>query len=174
MTMEALGVEAVGINCSLGPNEILPLIQEMAEWTRLPLIVKPNAGLPDPATGEYHLKASDFADQMLPFAKLPVYVMGGCCGTNPDYIRELVKSTINIEPPIPNKEARRGICSPTKTCEFGGVRVIGERLNPTGKKKFQKALLEHDMAYILNVALEEEEAGADVLDVNVGVPGGDE
>ena len=174
MTMEALGVEAVGINCSLGPNEILPLIQEMAEWTRLPLIVKPNAGLPDPATGEYHLKASDFADQMLPFAKLPVYVMGGCCGTNPDYIRELVKSTINIEPPMPNKEVRRGICSPTKTCEFGGVRVIGERLNPTGKKKFQKALLEHDMAYILNVALEEEEAGADVLDVNVGVPGGDE
>lgn len=174
MTMEALGVEAVGINCSLGPNEILPLIQEMAEWTRLPLIVKPNAGLPDPATGEYQLKASDFADQMLPFAKLPVYVMGGCCGTNPDYIRELVKSTINIEPPVLNKEVRRGICSPTKTCEFGGVRVIGERLNPTGKKKFQKALLEHDMAYILNVALEEEEAGADVLDVNVGVPGGDE
>ncbi len=187
MTMEGLGVEAVGINCSLGPVEILPLARELAEWTNLPLIIKPNAGLPDPETGEYRLSPEDFASQMMDYKDLPLIAMGGCCGTNPDYIRDLCQALDqgNVdrvafgENPVTDinrnrKEARRGICSSTDICEFGGVRVIGERLNPTGKKKFQAALLDHDMDYICKIALAEEEAGADILDVNVGVPGGDE
>ena len=187
MTMEGLGAQAVGINCSLGPAEILPLAGELAEWTNLPLIIKPNAGLPDPETGEYRLDAHDFAGQMRGFEKLPLIAMGGCCGTDLKYIRRLcdnldadgISRVAFGENPVEEinrgrRPARRGICSSTDICEFGGVRVIGERVNPTGKKKFQQALLEHNIDYICQIALAEEEAGADILDVNVGVPGGDE
>lgn len=193
LTMEALGVKAVGINCSLGPNEILPLAKELSEWTNLPIVIKPNAGLPDPETGEYRLGAEDFAEQMMQYKGLPLIAMGGCCGTNPDYIRALyaqMQQNDIARIPLtgsgayqfdgtglftePRTGARRGICSSTNVAEYGGVRVIGERLNPTGKKKFQQALLDHDMDYICKIALEEEEAGADILDVNVGVPGADE
>lgn len=187
MTMEGLGVDALGINCSLGPAEILPLAGELAEWTNLPLIIKPNAGLPDPETGEYRLDAAKFAEQMRGFEHLPLIAMGGCCGTSPAYIRNLagnldadgIACVAFGENPAEEinkgrRPARRGICSSTDICEFGGVRVIGERVNPTGKKKFQQALLEHNIDYICQIALAEEEAGADILDVNVGVPGGDE
>lgn len=175
MTMEGLGADAVGINCSLGPEEIRPLIEEMEGWTSLPIIVKPNAGLPDPKTGEYRLKAADFAAQMNKYSDLSIALAGGCCGTDPEYIRLLSDTASRWEGTEKRPERRkRGVCSPSDVCEFGGVRVIGERLNPTGKKKFQQALLEHDMGYICKVALQEEEAGADILDVNVGVPGGDE
>lgn len=187
MTMEGLGVNAVGINCSLGPSEILPLAKELSEWTNLPLVIKPNAGLPDPETGEYRLGAEDFALQMMEYTGLPLLAAGGCCGSDPSYIRSLSENLDRAgilrvpfgENPAEEinkgrKPARRGICSATDICEFGGVRVIGERLNPTGKKKFQQALLSHDHDYICKIALDEEEAGADILDVNVGVPGGDE
>lgn len=175
MAMEGLGADAVGINCSLGPEEIRPLIEEMEDWTSLPIIVKPNAGLPDPKTGEYRLKAADFAAQMNKYSDLSIALAGGCCGTDPEYIRLLSDTAAKWADPGKRPDRRkRGVCSPSNVCEFGGVRVIGERLNPTGKKKFQQALLEHDMGYICKVALQEEEAGADILDVNVGVPGGDE
>lgn len=186
MTMEGLGVDALGINCSLGPSEILPLARELSEWTSLPLIIKPNAGLPDPETGEYLLSAEHFSEEMKAYLDLPLIAMGGCCGSNPDFIRSLcqmldgegVKRVCwddhRPEEFLRSKPIRRGICSSTDICEFGGVRVIGERLNPTGKKKFQEALLRHDMDYICKIALAEEDAGADILDVNVGVPGGDE
>jgi 5-methyltetrahydrofolate--homocysteine methyltransferase len=187
MTMEGLGVDAVGINCSLGPQEILPLAKELCEWTNLPIIVKPNAGLPDPETGRYPLDAVSFAQEMRAYETLPLIAMGGCCGSDPEYIKNIcheldadgIQRVAFGENPVSEinrgrKKARRGVCSATNVCEFGGVRVIGERVNPTGKKKFQRALLDHDMDYICQVALDEEEAGADILDVNVGVPGGDE
>jgi 5-methyltetrahydrofolate--homocysteine methyltransferase len=187
MTMEGLGADAVGINCSLGPAEILPLAEELAQWTNLPLVIKPNAGLPDPETGKYRLDAAHFAQQMQKFESLPLIAMGGCCGTDPEYIRNLahnldtdgIRRVAFGENPTEEinrgrRPARRGICSSTDICEFGGVRVIGERVNPTGKKKFQQALLDHNIDYICQIALAEEEAGADILDVNVGVPGGDE
>lgn len=174
MTMEGLGADAIGINCSLGPDEIRPLIEEMEEWTSLPIIVKPNAGLPDPKTGEYALKAEGFTDQMGSYKSLAPAFLGGCCGTDPSYINKLRNAVADWNPDRRKTEIRRGICSATNVCEYGGVRVIGERLNPTGKKKFQKALIEHDMGYVCKIALQEEEAGADVLDVNVGVPGCDE
>lgn len=186
LTLTGLGVEAIGINCSLGPAEILPLVRDLREWTKLPIIVKPNAGLPDPRTGAYNLSAEDFGRQMREYTGLGVRILGGCCGTNPAYIRALTdrlqeagfcsgwREPGGIASATDAAKIRKGICSTTNVCEFGGVRVIGERLNPTGKKRFQEALREHDMEYVCKIALDEEEAGADLLDVNVGLPGADE
>lgn len=175
-TLEGLGVDAIGINCSLGPNEILPLITEMRQWTDLPLIVKPNAGLPDPRTGLYDMDAESFGREMKAFLELSVYAVGGCCGTTPDYIKALASTIKNsssvkiIDKPV----KRRGVCSPSHMTEFGKVRVIGERVNPTGKKRFQQALRENDLNYIMQCAIDQQDAGADILDINVGLPGIDE
>ena len=171
VTLEGLGVDAVGFNCSLGPKEILPLAKKLKEWTNLPIIIKPNAGLPNPSTGEYDLLASDFADLMADFGEIGIDYAGGCCGTSP----ELKSAFDNREfPELKPTKAKTGICSGNEMVELNGVRVVGERLNPTGKKRFQEALLNHEMEYICKVAIEEEESGADILDINVGVPGGDE
>ncbi len=172
VTLDGLGVDAMGINCSLGPNEIYPLIEEMRRWTDKPLIVKPNAGLPDPATGAYDMDAAEFASQMSAFLKLGISIMGGCCGTTPEFIaglRALPEADDDVRP-----TRRRGVCSAGQMAEFSGVRVIGERINPTGKKRFQQALREHDMNYIMERAIEQADAGADILDINVGLPGLDE
>ena len=171
-TLSALGVDAMGINCSLGPKEILPLIREMGEWTAKPLIVKPNAGLPDPATGQYDMDAAEFARQMEAFTALGVHILGGCCGTTPAFIRALA----GLEPaePAERPAPRQGVCSAGHMTELSGVRVIGERINPTGKKRFQQALRERDFNYIMERAIEQAEAGADILDINVGLPGIDE
>lgn len=171
-TLDGLGVDAMGINCSLGPAEIYPLIEEMRQWTDRPLIVKPNAGLPDPATGEYDMNASDFAEQMKPFTELGVYIFGGCCGTTPEFIEGLGRFEGAAEDVRPVR--RRGVCSASQMTDFDGVRVIGERINPTGKKRFQQALKEHDLNYIMERAIEQADAGADILDINVGLPGLDE
>ncbi len=171
--LTGLGADALGINCSLGPEEILPLLREMARWTDLPLIVKPNAGLPDPATGEYTLTPERFARQMEAYLELGVMAMGGCCGTTPDFIRALAPLR---EMPRGKRAPAvcRGVCSPGRMVPFGGLRVVGERLNPTGKKRFQQALRERDLGYLQRVALEQEDCGADLLDLNVGLPGEDE
>ena len=171
-TLTGLGVDAMGINCSLGPKEILPLIRRMSEWTDRPLIVKPNAGLPDPETGNYLITPDIFASEMKGFLELGVDIVGGCCGTTPAFIRALSDLPQASDSRI--KATRRGVCSASHMTEFGGVRVIGERINPTGKKRFQQALKEHDMNYIMERAIEQAEAGADILDINVGVPGLDE
>ncbi len=172
-TLDGLGVDAMGINCSLGPTEIYPLIRTMREWTSRPLFVKPNAGLPDPETGEYAMDADTFAEQMIPFAELGLSIFGGCCGTTPDFIRAL--RTALPEPKEDRRPPlRQGVCSASRMTELSGVRVIGERINPTGKKRFQKALREKDFNYIMEQAIEQADAGADILDVNVGLPGLDE
>ena len=175
VTLNGLGVEALGFNCSLGPKEILPLTEKLKEWTALHIIVKPNAGLPDPSTGEYNLSAEDFADLMYEYTEIGVDFMGGCCGSSPKFIEKLKGK---LEKGIPalkkDRKIKSGICSANEMVELTGVRVIGERLNPTGKKRFQEALLNHEMEYICKVAIEEEESGANILDINVGVPGGDE
>lgn len=169
-TLTALGAAAVGINCSLGPDEILPLAKEMAQWTDLPLIIKPNAGLPDPQTGTYGVSAEEFAEKMKAFLPLGVFAVGGCCGTTPEFIRCLAPLK-----DLPQGEratgCRRGVCSAGKMVELSGLHVVGERLNPTGKKRFQQAIRDRDMDYILKVAVDEEDAGAEILDVNVGLPG---
>ena len=177
LTLEGLGVDAVGINCSLGPKEILPLMEELSQWTTLPLVIKPNAGLPDPATNEYTITAEEFAAEMLDYTAMGVHILGGCCGTTPEFIRCLSEAlpaapvrTGNIE----TAAVRRGVCCPSHVTELNGVRVIGERINPTGKKRFQQALREYDLNYILERGIEQQDAGADILDVNVGLPGIDE
>ena len=174
LTLTGLGVDAMGFNCSLGPKELLPLIRELRRWTDKPLILKPNAGLPDPATGEYHITADEFAEELIPALQEGVQMLGGCCGTTPDFIRALKKHTDREI--VKNPVVRRcfGVCSATQTVGFGGVRVIGERINPTGKKRFQQALRENDIDYIVTRGIEQQDAGADILDVNVGLPGIDE
>ncbi len=171
LTLEGLGVDAMGFNCSLGPKELLPMVEELSRWTDKPLILKPNAGLPDPATGAYTMTAEGFAGDMIKAVDLGVTAMGGCCGTTPDFIRTLTAALAG-KAPAPRRAAdRRGVCSARRTAELTGVRVIGERINPTGKKRFQQALREGDMAYIMERAVEQQDAGADILDVNVGLPG---
>lgn len=171
-TLDALGVDAMGINCSLGPKQLRPLIEEMMSWTDRPIIVKPNAGLPDPATGAYDITAEQFSEEMLAFPEMGVSIMGGCCGTDPDFIRFLDEKVNVIGERVEKK--RQGVCAAGHMTELNGVRIIGERINPTGKKRFQQALREHDLDYIIERAIEQQDAGADILDVNVGLPGIDE
>ena len=171
LTLSGLGVDALGFNCSLGPEEMLPLVDELRHWTDLPLILKPNAGLPDPVTGAYLIGPEAFARAMLPALGCGVTIMGGCCGTTPDFIAALSQTLDGQAIPARPPRDRFGVCSPTRTVPFGGVRVIGERINPTGKKRFQQALREGDTDYIVRQALEQQDAGAEILDINVGLPG---
>ena len=174
LTLGGLGVDALGFNCSLGPTELLPLVDELRRWTDLPLILKPNAGLPDPLTGAYPLSPADFAAALLPALESGVTILGGCCGTTPDFIRALAAALRDRHAAPRTAAANGGVCSATHTVPWGGVRVIGERINPTGKKRFQQALRENDIDYIVRCAIEQQDAGADILDVNVGLPGIDE
>ncbi|MDE7379771.1 MAG: homocysteine S-methyltransferase family protein [Clostridia bacterium] len=174
---EGLGVAALGVNCSLSPEEMLPVIERMSAVSSTPLIVKPNAGLPKDEGGKtvYSVSAEQFAAQMVKAVKAGARAVGGCCGTSPEYIKNLC-AAIEKEPvkPIENK----GLCcvsSYTHTRYFGDIPVlIGERINPTGKKILKQALKDNDIAYILNEAVTQAEKGAHVLDVNVGLPEIDE
>ena len=169
--LEGLGADAIGINCSLGPDEIYPIAERLAASTDLPLIIKANAGLPDPETGAYNVDAEEFAASMEKFTKLGLRYTGGCCGTDPEYIRSVIAhlSPIPFEDKVPVEKVSR-ICTPSGVVTIDRVRVIGERINPTGKKRFQQALKEGDIDYILNQGIQQMDAGANILDVNVGLP----
>ena len=170
-TLEGLGADAIGLNCSLGPDRLAPLLRELCENTRLPVIAKPNAGLPDPVDGHYDMGPEEFVRAMMACAEAGASILGGCCGTSPTYIRQL-KAVLAGRRPAPRTYLGGALlCTAVRPVRLDGVRVIGERVNPTGKKRFQQALLEHDLDYILEVAMQEEDAGADILDVNVGFPG---
>lgn len=172
--LEGLGVDAVGINCSLGPSEIYPLAETLCASTRLPVIIKANAGLPDPVTGEYSISPEQFAQQLAPYYDLGVSILGGCCGTSPAYIQQITQTFAGRCPAKREYHPVSRICTPSQVVSIDGVRVIGERINPTGKKRFQQALREKDLGYILERGMEQVDAGADILDVNVGLPGVDE
>ncbi len=176
MTLEALGVSALGVNCSLGPKQLVPVVKRILAATRLPVLVQPNAGLPvmEGDTARYDITPAEFAACIKEFVGCGVRFVGGCCGTTPEYIR-LTKSMINGLAPVKKEVAPRcGLCSPSKQVCFDRVTVIGERLNPTGKKALQAALRAHDMDFVLREAIREEEQGAEVLDVNMGLPDIDE
>ena len=173
-TLEGLGADAIGLNCSLGPDLLAPLLRELCENTRLPVIAKPNAGLPDPVDGHYDMDPETFARALIPCLEAGVTVFGGCCGTSPAYIRQLCAEMAGRVPAPRSYDAVGFVCTPVTPCRLDGVRVIGERVNPTGKKRFQQALAEQDLDYILDVAVAQEDAGAHILDVNVGHPGVDE
>lgn len=174
--LEGLGVTALGVNCGLGPVQLAPVIEELWKYTSVPLMFQPNAGLPQTQEGKtvYNVSPEEFASQMEKVAS-KTRIMGGCCGTTPAHIAAMTEScrAIQLEELMPKE--RLLISSYCRTVAFGaGPVVIGERINPTGKKKLQAALRERDTGYVLREALGQEEAGADILDVNVGVPGLDE
>ncbi len=170
LTLEGLGADAIGVNCSLGPEELLPIVQELCRWTTLPVIVKPNAGLPDPATNAYHFDPARFAECMVPFVEAGAVIFGGCCGTTPDHIRAAAETIRSLTPVKRTPSIPAAVCSASQTVILDQPRIIGERINPTGKKRFKQALLEHDIDYILGQAIQQTQAGADLLDVNVGLP----
>ncbi len=174
ITLTALKVDAIGVNCSLGPDELLPFVKRMREVSDLPLIVKPNAGLPDPRTGAYDMGSEEFAEKMVPFLEMGVSMVGGCCGTAPEYIEALVKKAKGYKPVRPERNNRSYLSSGREFVDVTRVHVVGERINPTGKKLFKEALLNHDIDYVKARAMEQAEAGAEILDVNVGLPKIDE
>ncbi|MBE6846286.1 MAG: homocysteine methyltransferase [Ruminococcus sp.] len=174
LTLSGLGVDAVGINCSLGPKQLVPLCDELMKWTDLPVILKPNAGLPDPVTNKYDVLPEDFAKQIKTAAEHGVKFFGGCCGTTPDYIKAVRAELENVTPHRQSAIKQAAVCSASDTVLINQPRIIGERINPTGKKLFKEALKNNDMGYILNQAVEQVKAGADILDVNVGLPEIDE
>jgi len=173
-TLEGLGADAIGINCSLGPKELMPAVEELSRCTSLPIVLKPNAGLPDTVTGEYSVTPKEFAQLMTELIPLGVKFVGGCCGTSPEFIRELKAAFDGRKYLKPEPVLKSVCCTPANTVFIDRPRVIGERINPTGKKRFKEALASGDIDYILTQAIEQQHAGADILDVNVGLPGIDE
>lgn len=169
-----LGVDALGVNCSLGPKELYPVVKTLSEYSSLPLIVKANAGLPNPETGGYDLESGDFGQYMKALAALGVKYIGGCCGTTPSYIESLVEAVRDLEYRKKPVEQEAAVCTPTVYLPIEEVCVIGERINPTGKKRIQTALTLEDYSFILEEAVRQQDEGADILDVNIGHPGIDE
>ena len=168
VTLIAAGADAVGLNCSLGPDKLSGVVEEFLKYSSVPVIIKPNAGLPDLKTGKYSMNAEEFSSLMARFYEKGAVILGGCCGTSPEYIASL-KKVLNTTEIKEKAEVATGVISgATSSVVLSEPRVIGERINPTGKKKFKEALERNDLDYILNEGLSQVEAGADILDVNVG------
>lgn len=175
--LEGLGVDAIGFNCGLGPAETLPLVEEIRKWTSLPVIVQPNAGLPESVNGKtvYNVSPAEFARDMKKAADIGVSYLGGCCGTTPEHIKAMIEACRHIPANVPEKKAYSFVSSYSKTVALGKKPVIiGERINPTGKKLFKEALRRNDIEYIIKEGLTQTDAGAHILDVNVGLPEIDE
>lgn len=174
---EGLGVDAIGVNCSLGPEQMLGIVKQLVEYASVPVIVSPNAGIPRTENGQtiYDVDPENFTKTMVQIAQIGARCLGGCCGTTPEHIGSMIQGVSNLQPlPITEKQHTL-ITSYTHAVEFRDKPIlIGERINPTGKKKFKEALRNHDIDYILQEALTQQERKADVLDVNVGLPEIDE
>lgn len=176
ITLSGLGVDAIGINCSLGPAEILPIAAKLAEYTSIPLIIKANAGLPDVSESSlsYSITPADYSAVLKDYLPLGFTVFGGCCGTTPEYIAGIRSRLKDSAFALPEPKHFTALCSGTKFINVDGVCIIGERINPTGKKRFKEALKNHDIDYIISQGIEQCDAGAHILDVNVGLPEIDE
>ena len=175
--LEGLGVDALGLNCSLGPDLMIPMVKRMTEVASVPIVVNPNAGLPRTEGGKtvFDVGPEEFSTIMSKIADMGVQVLGGCCGTTPEHIRQTVEKVKAKEfrPNTPKDLTVVTSFCQAVTCDRKPI-IIGERINPTGKKRFQQALRDADIDYILSQGLEQEDAGADILDVNVGLPEIDE
>ena len=175
--LEGLHADAIGMNCGLGPKELLPIFREMAQYASCPLIINPNAGLPRNDHGKtvYDVGPEEFAEGMVPFIEAGAWFAGGCCGTTPEHIKALVDRCRDMEiKPLTEKDYTI-VTSYSQAVSIGNKPVIiGERINPTGKKKFKQALRDKDMEYILEEGVKQADSGADILDVNVGLPEIDE
>ena len=175
--LEGLGADAIGMNCSFGPDTMLRLVDTFLTYSSLPIVMNPNAGLPAVKDGKtvYMIDADAFSEDMKKLAEMGVGVLGGCCGTTPAYLAATVQKTWDIPLTVPQKKQFTAISSYTHAVLFGGAPVrIGERINPTGKPKLREALRSGDLDYILGEGIRQGDAGADVLDCNVGLPEIDE
>ena len=183
LTISGLGVDAIGVNCSVGPKQLNGVVREIKQCTSLPIVIKPNAGLPDPETGLFRLTAEEFAADMVELINQKNGLYGGCCGTTPEHIKMLKQNITMInhrdlylrEDGNKNESQKKTfICSGSQLVSMEVPRIIGERINPTGKKKIKEALLDGRLDVLLSEACAQEGAGAELLDVNVGLPGIDE
>lgn len=175
--LEGLGVDAVGFNCGLGPKQMIPLVEEIRRWTSLPIIVQPNAGLPESVNGNtvYNVSPDDFACCMEKIARLGVSYLGGCCGTTPAHMEKMIRACADIPAKLPEKKSFSLVSSYSEAVEIGEKPVIiGERINPTGKKLLKEALRRNDLEYIIKEGVSQRDAGAHILDVNCGLPEIDE
>lgn len=175
--VEGLGADVIGFNCGLGPKQMIPLVEELEKYTSTPIMVNPNAGLPESVNGEtvYNVDPDEFSDLMAQIADLGVSYLGGCCGTTPAHIKALIEKTQNIPDVPPSKKNFTFVTSYSQSVELGEKSaVIGERINPTGKKLLKQALRDRDMDYILREGISQKDCGAHILDVNVGLPEIDE
>ena len=172
--LEGLGVDAIGMNCSYGPDKMLDIISVFQRYASVPIIVNPNAGLPVIENGQtvYTMNEQSFAESMVHLAEGGATILGGCCGTTPEYIKAMVNATKDMPYSLPDYKTDTLVSSYTHAVAIGDKPVlIGERINPTGKKKLKEAIKTGDMDYILSEAVRQQEKGVHILDVNVGVPG---
>lgn len=174
LTLSSLGADVIGMNCSLGPKDALPIAEELLKWSTVPVMIRPNAGLPDPKTNLYNVSPDEYAEIIAQMADMGVKVFGGCCGTSPEYISAVADRLADKRPVEVRPEIPAAVCSASRLVEIDTVRIIGERINPTGKKLFKEALKRRDLDYIMRQAIEQTDAGAEILDVNVGLPDIDE
>lgn len=174
ITLSSLGADAVGMNCSLGPAEAMPIVEEILRWSSVPVMIRPNAGLPDPKTNEYSVTPDEYAELMSQIADKGVKLFGGCCGTSPEFISAVAKRLEGRKCAFAAPDIPAAVCSPSAVVTIDTVRIIGERINPTGKKLFKEALKRRDLDYVMRQAIEQTDAGAEILDVNVGLPDIDE
>ena len=175
--LEGLRVDALGVNCGLGPLQMKPIVEHIQKYASVPVIVKPNAGLPKQQDGKtvYDVSPEAFAKMMREIAELGSAVIGGCCGTTPAHIKAMIAECADISLKPAKKKTYTMVSSYGQAVIFGnGSKIIGERINPTGKKRFKQALKEHDIDYILKEGIMQEDQGAHILDVNVGLPDIDE
>lgn len=175
--LEGLGVDAIGINCSLGPKQMLPVVKQLVSVSSLPVVVNPNAGIPVVEDGYvfYNISSDEFAEIACEFLKMGARIVGGCCGTTPEYISRVVEKCSDIQPCEINEKDITLVSSYTHAVTIGVLPVlIGERINPTGKPRLKSAILEGDFEYIVNEGLTQRDKSVQILDVNVGIPGTDE
>lgn len=175
--VEGLGADVIGLNCGMGPKQMIPLVKELSECTSLPILVNPNAGLPESVDGKtvYNVDPEEFSDLMVQIAEIGVSYLGGCCGTTPEHIKALINKTKSIPDSVPEFKHTTLVSSYSQCVELGEKgKVIGERINPTGKKLLKQALRDNDMDYILREGITQKDCGAHILDVNVGLPEIDE
>ena len=175
--LEGLRVDALGINCGMGPEQMMPILEDILKYCSIPIIVKPNAGLPKQRDGEvyYDVEPEQFSGYMKKIVEMGAHVIGGCCGTTPAHIKAMIDHTRGMDVVPVTKKDITMVSSYGHAVILGGKpMIIGERINPTGKKKFKQALKDHDMDYILKEGITQQDKGAHILDVNVGLPDIDE
>ena len=174
---EGLGVDALGVNCSLGPKQLQPIVDELLKFSSIPVMVQANAGLPKCENNEtyYDIAPEEYSHEVNIMVKKGVSIVGGCCGTTPEYIKEVISSLNGLKPLKITKKYFTTAASSSKTVFLGDeVKIIGERINPTGKKRLKEALRGNDFDYVIKEAIAQQETGSDILDINVGLPDVDE